>query len=104
LLFLCVCVFICAYVAAAVAPLLPKKTAHEKKKTPLPQSAGGVAKLKRHPFFGRVDWDELREGRATLPLGLRERLFAAAASAERGDWAPARRPPGTSDPLWLNEF
>eukprot|EP00879_Flechtneria_rotunda_P004427 GHRR01004678.1.p1 GENE.GHRR01004678.1~~GHRR01004678.1.p1 ORF type:complete len:470 (+),score=165.57 GHRR01004678.1:34-1410(+) len=65
---------------------------------------GGVPKLKSHPWFRWINWQDLQEGRTMLPLGLRERLFHSAAGSELGYWAPAPRPAGAHNPAWLEEF
>lgn len=52
-----------------VAPALPHAPA---------QAPGGVPRLMAHPFFKAIDWEQLREGRSTLPLLMRDRLFNSA--------------------------
>jgi len=42
---------------------------------------GGNTALRAHPFFAGVDWTALSEGRAPLPLGVRDRMLSAAAAA-----------------------
>jgi ribosomal protein S6 kinase alpha-4 len=42
---------------------------------------GGTSALRAHPFFASIDWPALSEGRAPLPLGVRDRMLSAAAAA-----------------------
>ncbi|KAF8060315.1 protein phosphatase 2C [Scenedesmus sp. PABB004] len=93
--------------AAAAAPPTPRRrqnTCRRRLAPPPPQGKGGIARLRAHPWFRSIHWDDLEEGRTMVPLGLRERLFHSAGGGELGPWAPAARAPGATDPAWLEEF
>ena len=74
------------------------------------QARGGVSKLQAHPWFRHINWDDLKQGRATVPLGLRERVFKSAAMGDTSSWVPPQRGALTGssssrgNPPWLDEF
>ncbi|KAI8469910.1 MAG: kinase-like domain-containing protein [Monoraphidium minutum] len=68
----------------------------------LGMAPGGVPRLMAHPWFKGIDWGGLREGRTTMPLLLRDRLFTCA-GGDLMSWQPPARGPG-EPPLWLSEF
>ncbi|GBF88184.1 phosphatase 2C and cyclic nucleotide-binding kinase domain-containing protein [Raphidocelis subcapitata] len=68
----------------------------------LGMAPGGVPRLMSHPWFRAIDWAQLREGRSTMPLLLRDRLFNSA-GGDLVSWQPPLRS-GQAAPTWVEEF
>lgn len=67
------------------------------------QGSGGLAALKGHRCFQQINWEAVKEGRAPLPIGLREKLFKSG-GGELSPWSPLPRQAGQEPPLWSKDF